>query len=124
MAKTNLSSMSVDALLKLRDDIGDVLSRKVDDLKQQLSRLSGGSPAKGGKVKQQKVSRKGSKVAPKYRGPGGETWSGRGLQPRWLTAAVKDGKNVQDFLIDKSSANKSSANKSSAKKTRRKKTAR
>jgi hypothetical protein len=28
MARTNLASMSVDALLKLRDDIGKVLSRK------------------------------------------------------------------------------------------------
>jgi DNA-binding protein H-NS len=113
MAKTNLASMSVDALLKLRDDIGDVLGRKASELKQQLSRLAGGgSPAKEKTTRRKGSSRKGSKVAPKYRGPGGETWSGRGLKPRWLTAAVKDGKKVDDFLIDKSSA---------AKKVRRKK---
>jgi hypothetical protein len=39
MAKTNLASMSVDALLKLREDIGTLLSRKADQLKDQLSRL-------------------------------------------------------------------------------------
>jgi hypothetical protein len=39
MAKSNLASMSLDALLKLRDDIGKVLSRKANELKHQLSRL-------------------------------------------------------------------------------------
>jgi hypothetical protein len=39
MAKASLASMSVDALLKLRDDIGKVLSSKTNELKDQLSRL-------------------------------------------------------------------------------------
>jgi hypothetical protein len=41
MAKSNLASMSVDALLKLRDDVGTALSRRADELKNQLSRLGG-----------------------------------------------------------------------------------
>ncbi len=41
MAKANLASMSVVSLLKLRDDIGNVLSRRANDLQRQLSRLSG-----------------------------------------------------------------------------------
>jgi DNA-binding protein H-NS len=45
---------------------------------------------------------KGMKVPPKYRGPSGETWAGRGARPRWLVAAIKDGKKIDDFLIDKS----------------------
>jgi DNA-binding protein H-NS len=50
------------------------------------------------------VKRLGSKVkrvAPKYRGPAGDTWSGRGLMPRWLRDAVKKGKKREDFLINK-----------------------
>src|SRR4029450_13861089 len=39
MARTNLGSMSVDALLKLRDDIEKVLSSKANELKNQLARL-------------------------------------------------------------------------------------
>jgi hypothetical protein len=39
MPRTNLSSMSVDALLKLRDDIGKVLSQKAVQLEDQLSKL-------------------------------------------------------------------------------------
>ena len=41
-----------------------------------------------------------SKVAAKYRNTAtGETWSGRGLQPKWLKAAVAGGASVQDFAI-------------------------
>ena len=43
MAKnSSLASMSVQSLLRMRDDIADVLSRKADDLKSQLSALTGG----------------------------------------------------------------------------------
>jgi DNA-binding protein H-NS len=38
-------------------------------------------------------------VADKYLGPNGETWSGRGLTPRWLSALLTQGKTKQDFAI-------------------------
>lgn len=39
-----------------------------------------------------------SAVAAKYRDPvSGQTWSGRGLKPRWLSAALADGKRLEDF---------------------------
>ena len=42
----------------------------------------------------------GAKVAAKYRNKAtGETWSGRGLQPRWLKAALTSGKKIADFAI-------------------------
>jgi DNA-binding protein H-NS len=42
----------------------------------------------------------GSKVRPKYRDPAsGSTWSGRGLKPKWLSAALESGKSLQDFAI-------------------------
>jgi hypothetical protein len=41
MPKASVGSMSVDALLKLRDDIGKVLSSKVTELRGQLARLEG-----------------------------------------------------------------------------------
>jgi hypothetical protein len=51
------------------------------------------------------------RVAPKCQNPENpaETWAGRGLKPRWLTAAIKGGKELDDFLIpgaDKTSAAK------------------
>lgn len=42
----------------------------------------------------------GKKVAPKYRNQAtGETWTGRGLQPKWVQAAVASGKKLEDFAI-------------------------
>ena len=41
MAKPNLADMTVDALLKLRDDVGAALSRRAKELESQLSRLGG-----------------------------------------------------------------------------------
>ncbi len=42
----------------------------------------------------------GKKVAPKYRDPAsGATWTGRGLKPKWLQAALDTGKSVADFAI-------------------------
>jgi DNA-binding protein H-NS len=46
------------------------------------------------------ASRKsGIVVAAKYRGPNGESWSGRGLMPRWLSAQIAQGKAKEDFAI-------------------------
>jgi DNA-binding protein H-NS len=42
----------------------------------------------------------GRKVAPKYRNNAtGETWTGRGLQPKWIAAAIASGKKLEDFAI-------------------------
>jgi len=42
----------------------------------------------------------GKKVAPKYRDPStGQTWSGRGLKPKWLVQAITVGRSAEDFLI-------------------------
>lgn len=42
---------------------------------------------------------KGSKIAPKYRDASGNTWTGRGLKPRWLAAALQAGRKLEDFAI-------------------------
>ena len=41
----------------------------------------------------------GGTVAAKYRGPNGETWSGRGLTPKWLAALIANGKTKEEFAI-------------------------
>ena len=44
--------------------------------------------------------RAGGKVAAKYRHPQtGQTWSGRGLQPKWLKAALAEGGRLEDFAV-------------------------
>jgi hypothetical protein len=41
MPKPNLSAMSIDALLKLRDDVEQALSRRAAQLRNELGKLSG-----------------------------------------------------------------------------------
>ncbi len=42
----------------------------------------------------------GKKVAAKYRNSAtGEAWSGRGLQPKWLKAALASGRKLTDFAV-------------------------
>lgn len=41
----------------------------------------------------------GRKVPAKYRDAAGNTWSGRGLQPKWLRAALAGGKKLADFAL-------------------------
>lgn len=40
-----------------------------------------------------------SAVAVKYRGPNGETWSGRGRAPKWLEALEAQGRQRSEFSI-------------------------
>ena len=57
-------------------------------------------PAKAGKVaKVRKSKAAGVPVAAKFRGPNGETWSGRGLTPKWLSALVAQGRSKSDFAV-------------------------
>lgn len=43
---------------------------------------------------------KGGKVAAKYRNAAtGDSWSGRGLQPKWLKAALASGRQLSDFAV-------------------------
>jgi DNA-binding protein H-NS len=45
-------------------------------------------------------ARKGGKVAAKYRNNAtGETWSGRGLQPKWLKTALASGRSLSEFAL-------------------------
>jgi len=41
-----------------------------------------------------------SKSPVKYRGPNGETWSGgRGRKPQWVTEALQQGRDLEDFAV-------------------------
>lgn len=58
------------------------------------------APAKTPKAKKAK-KKPGAKVAPKYQNPAdpSQTWSGRGLRPRWVVAAQDSGKTLEDLAI-------------------------
>jgi DNA-binding protein H-NS len=108
MPKTNLASMSVDALLKLRDDVGVALSRRVKELESQLSRLGHGI---GARKERRGSALKGRKAAVKYRDRSGNTWAGRGAQPVWLREKLKAGAKLEDFAVQQSVASRKASPK-------------
>ena len=69
--------------------------------------LQPGKPTRGRKAGAKSAAPKAAKpskragvaVAPKYRGPNGETWTGRGLMPKWLSALVAAGQSKESFAI-------------------------
>jgi DNA-binding protein H-NS len=98
MPKINLSGMTVEALMDLRQRVDEMLHRRRAEIEERLRRIAVvRRVVRGGRS-----ALRGRKVPPKYRGPSGETWAGRGARPRWLVAAIKGGKKLDDFLIDKS----------------------
>jgi DNA-binding protein H-NS len=99
-----LKTMSIDKLVKLKDQVEAALASKVTDERRALeSELSKLGRFSGGPGRPKRFGRGGVRgaVAPKYRNPdnSSETWAGRGLKPRWLTAAIKEGKKIEDFAI-------------------------
>jgi DNA-binding protein H-NS len=97
----NLKAMSVDKLTTLLSQVDAVLTTKVAQQKLAVH----AKLANLGKVKGTSGSVRlgaGGTVAPKYRNPENpsETWAGRGLKPRWLSAALKSGKKLEHFLIE------------------------
>jgi DNA-binding protein H-NS len=110
-----LKSMSIEKLVALKGQVEAALSSKVSEQRKALeSSLSKLGRFEGGKSL--KSARGYGAVAPKYRNPDNpaETWAGRGLKPRWLTAAIKSGKKVDDFLIAGSATSKSNGRKKAA----------
>jgi DNA-binding protein H-NS len=102
MPALSLKNMDVDALLALRSQVDSQLASRSSDLQKQLARLQGSADAPVVRRNGRTSAMKGVKVKPKYRdAKTGETWAGRGMQPRWLAAALKRGKKLDDFLIDK-----------------------
>jgi DNA-binding protein H-NS len=98
-----LKTMSIAKLQELRGKVDAAISEKVNarraELETELSRLQP-LDGRGGA----KATRRGGprgRVAPKYRNSAdpSQTWAGRGLQPRWLKAALKSGKKLESFLI-------------------------
>jgi DNA-binding protein H-NS len=113
--------LEVAELVHLRDEIESALNGKIEiereELEARINELAGiqrrrsrkeirptsktarksSTGSRSGKAKINPL--KGSKASPKYRGPNGETWAGRGLAPTWLTALEAKGKKRESFLI-------------------------
>lgn len=73
---------------------------KVKELMAEYGLTTSDLSGRGAGAGSSKSASSGSKVAAKYRNSAtGESWSGRGLQPRWLKAEIGNGKKIEDFAV-------------------------
>src|ERR1700722_8129811 len=114
--KMALESMSVNDLWSLHERVSAILSARIKAEKQELEKRLAvldrgvGALVQSGEVPMidTKRRRKYPRVLPKYRNPQtSETWSGRGKQPRWLVAAMKSGRKIEEFRIGQSNGARS-----------------
>jgi DNA-binding protein H-NS len=82
MPNVNLSGMTVEALMDLRQQVDEALLKRRAELETQLERVDKAIAMVGRRNTGSVL--KGKTVPPKYRGPAGETWAGRGARPRCL----------------------------------------
>ena len=120
----SLEAMSFDELCAFRERLVGLIARKVKvarrDLQSQMAQLDGlisGGKRKSGRPPGRPHALLGRKVAPKYRGPDGQTWAGRGMMPVWLCDEIKRGRKLEHFAIGK----RGRAAKATGKRARRKK---
>jgi DNA-binding protein H-NS len=108
--KFDVDAMSTDEMWQLHVEIGQLLSVRLTSEKRELEkrlaqlRRENELPQMEAAANRQdppRERRKYPRVLPKYQNPNepSETWSGRGKQPRWLTAALKTGHTIEDFTI-------------------------
>jgi DNA-binding protein H-NS len=98
-----LKTMPVAKLQDLKNKVEAAITAKVTERRRELESELSELARIGAAGKAVTFGRRGPKgpVAPRYRNRENraETWAGRGLKPRWLAAAIKSGKKLDDFLI-------------------------
>jgi DNA-binding protein H-NS len=111
MRKLGLEALDFDELWLLHEELTKILSEKIRaeklELEKRLAQLNRVEQLgeAGTSSAEQRIDRpqrrRYPKVLPKYCNPSapGETWSGRGKQPRWLVAALQSGHKLEDLLI-------------------------
>jgi DNA-binding protein H-NS len=102
MKGANFDSMSIDELWTLQNNVKEMLAAKIANEKRILEMHMSQLTQQYQTVRLEQSGRRPyPRVLPKYRNPDqfSEKWSGRGKQPRWLTAQLRSGKRLEDFLI-------------------------
>lgn len=106
--RDNFKSMSTDQLWALHKKItADLSARMIAErnaLELRLKQIQRGVEIQHAMSSTER--RPYPRVVPKFRNPDrpSETWAGRGKKPLWLTAQLKRGKRIDDFLIEREAA--------------------
>jgi DNA-binding protein H-NS len=97
--KTREFDKTVEEIRSKMDAFG-ITAKDLQTVKRGTRGAKGKKASVAGKPSRKGASKAaGSTVAAKYHGPNGETWTGRGLTPRWLKSLLEQGRTKEDFAI-------------------------
>jgi len=108
MKRSNLEILSTEKLWVLHQKVAATLKAKIvaekKVLEDRLSKLNGRFRVE--ETSETPERRSYPTVFPKFRNPEqpSETWAGRGRKPRWLTAQLNSGKQIDSFRIGSAAA--------------------
>ena len=105
----NLDGLSMSDLTELQARVNKAIQAQKDGAKvETLQKLKALAVAEGfsldellgkGPGGRRQRSDKGVKLRPKYMGPNGETYTGRGPTPKWLRSLERKGEKREKFLV-------------------------
>jgi DNA-binding protein H-NS len=105
VVKIDLDALSLKELKELQSQVAKTISGfEVRKKQEAIAKLEEHARTFGftlGELVGSAVPRKRKSVAPKYANPANksDTWTGRGRRPRWVEAALKSGKSMDDLAI-------------------------
>ena len=96
----------IDELIAERNRIDQLVANRIEAEKKAIAaklalieRFETGARQKVSQPHRSSATHR-SRAAPKYQNPStGETWAGRGKQPRWMRKAIEAGHKQEDFRI-------------------------
>nr|VFK37802.1 MAG: DNA-binding protein H-NS [Candidatus Kentron sp. TC]VFK41712.1 MAG: DNA-binding protein H-NS [Candidatus Kentron sp. TC]VFK53756.1 MAG: DNA-binding protein H-NS [Candidatus Kentron sp. TC] len=110
MSQFDLSEIAFQDLVKLRNEVdASIDSRREMEKQQLLQEIRQRIAEKGftmaeifGENELAKNLKNRLPVAPKYHNPDNpkQKWSGRGRKPGWVVALLRQGRNLDDLLIE------------------------
>ena len=105
----NIDGLSLADLNELQSRINRAIQARKDEVKvETLQKLKALAVSEGfsldeligkGNGGRRQRSDKGVKLRPKYMGPNGETYTGRGPTPKWLRSLERKGEKREKFLV-------------------------
>ena len=105
----NIDGLSLTDLNELHARVSKAIQTKKDNAKvETLQKLKALAVSEGysldellgkGPGGRRQRSDKGVKLRPKYMGPNGETYTGRGPTPKWLRTLERKGEKREKFLV-------------------------
>ena len=101
----NLESLSLKELKQLQKDVDAAITEFKDrERKKALAEVEAFAKERGltaSDLSELTSKRTRKSAAPKYANPADETqtWTGRGRRPRWIEAALAEGKSLDDMAL-------------------------